>query len=257
MENRQPPSSPSNRVALLDELRGLFILLMVFYHGCYDLAMLFPSGGFPLFFSKPMQFLQLLIAGDFIMISGAACRYSRNNRRRGIQVLACGMLLTAVTAVVMPSQLVAFGILHFLGTAMLLFSFAHKLLDRLHPTWGILLSAFLLLACYFIPQGLIGFPPLTAALPSSLYATPYLFWLGFPDAGFYSSDYFPILPWIFLFLAGSYIGVYLRSGHLPLWVYRPHIPWLAKVGRYTIWIYMFHQPILYAVMSFFFALLNL
>jgi len=33
---------------------------------------------------------------------------------------------------------------------------------------------------------------------------PFSFVIGFPKNSFYSSDYFPILPWIFLGLAGYY-----------------------------------------------------
>lgn len=224
---------------------------MVFYHGCYNLAEIFRLD-FPFFYSWPMQFLQLLIAGDFIFISGAVSRYSRSNLKRGLQIFGCGMALTVVTAVVIPGQIVRFGVLHLLGFSMVFFALTRKLLDRLHPTAGLLLCTAVFLGTYFAASGYIGFPPLAAPLPPGLYATPFLFWLGLPGPGFFSSDYFPVFPWLFFFLAGSYCGVFLKQGRFPGWVYRPHVRWLSGVGRHTLLIYMLHQPVLYGVMTLLF-----
>ena len=52
-----------DRVYLLDELRGLAVLLMIFYHGAYDAVYLFRFTGTAWFTSAPMAFLQRYIAG--------------------------------------------------------------------------------------------------------------------------------------------------------------------------------------------------
>lgn len=247
--------NPPKRVALLDELRGLFILLMVFYHGCYNLVEIFRLD-MPFFYSFPMRFLQLLIAGDFIFISGCVSRYSRSNLKRGLQIFGCGMVLTIVTALVLPDQIILYGVLHSLGFSMVVFALTQKFLDKVHPTLGLVACTAVFLGTYFVASGLIGFPPVAAPLPAALYSTPYLFWLGFPGPDFFSSDYFPVLPWLFFFLAGSYCGVFLKQGRFPAWVYRPHINWLARVGRHTLLIYMLHQPVLYGVMTGLFYLIR-
>ena len=219
--------SQSKRVALLDELRGLFILLMVFYHGCYNLAE---------------------IAGDFIFISGCVSRYSRSNLKRGLQIFSCGMVLTIVTAFVIPSQIILFGVLHLLGFSMVFFALTRKWLDRIHPTFGMFLCMLLFLSTYFISSGWIGFSPFAAPLPAQWYSVKFLFWLGIPGPGFFSSDYFSIFPWLFFFLAGTFCGVFFKENKLPDWVYRPHVPWLSRVGRHTLIIYLLHQPVLYGSM---------
>lgn len=239
--------SQSKRVALLDELRGLFILLMVFYHGCYNLAEIFRLD-LPFFYSKPMQFLQLVIAGDFIFISGCVSRYSRSNLKRGLQIFSCGMVLTIVTAFVIPSQIILFGVLHLLGFSMVFFALTRKWLDRIHPAFGMFLCMLLFLSTYFISSGWIGFPPFAAPLPAQWYSVKFLFWLGIPGPGFFSSDYFSIFPWLFFFLAGTFCGVFFKENKLPDWVYRPHVPWLSRVGRHTLIIYLLHQPVLYGSM---------
>ena len=43
-----------------------------------------------------------------------------------------------------------------------------------------------------------------------------------------------------------------KDGRLPKFCYPTHIKWLAVVGRYTIWIYVLHQPIIYFIFSLIF-----
>lgn len=103
------------RVCLLDELRGLAVLLMIFYHGAYDAVYIFRFTGSGWFTSAPMDFLQRYIAVSFILIAGIMGRYSHSNFRRGVKTFLCGLLVTAVTLLVMPSERILFGILHFLA----------------------------------------------------------------------------------------------------------------------------------------------
>lgn len=116
----------SSRVHLIDEVRGFAIICMVFYHAMFDLVVIF-GVDFPIFTSSLMQdVLQPLFAGLFIFISGTAGHYSRSNLKRGAVCFGFGLILTAVTALFMPDELILFGILHFLGIAMMLFPLAQK-----------------------------------------------------------------------------------------------------------------------------------
>ena len=40
---------------------------------------------------------------------------------------------------------------------------------------------------------------------------------------------------------------------MPAFFYRKHLPPLAFVGRYTIWIYLLHQPVLMGICMLFFG----
>ena len=86
------------RVWLIDEVRGLAILLMVVYHFflryCRAVRGEYPGILFPGARYDPGFF-----AGLFIFISGAACRFSRSNLKRGVQCFAFGMVMTYVTAI--------------------------------------------------------------------------------------------------------------------------------------------------------------
>ena len=44
--------------------------------------------------------------------------------------------------------------------------------------------------------------------------------------------------------ACGYFGRWQKNGNPPVWIKKTHIPPLAFVGRHTLWIYLFHQPVL-------------
>ena len=234
------------RVHFLDLFRGISLLNMLAYHLLFDLVFLFGLN-IPWYLGKGAYWWQQMICGSFILFAGFSGRLSRNNGKRGALLLGLGMVLTIGTWIAMPEQLVAFGILHFMGCACLLLWLFRPLLNKVNPVVGTILSLGMFLLFRGTSRGylgLIGAPVVN--LPQSFYQTSFLFPLGFPSAQFFSSDYFPLLPWFFLFLLGFY-----------LWPLLIRIPGLTKIdskipdnpvswiGRHTLWIYMIHQPILY------------
>lgn len=75
--------------------------------------------------------------------------------------------------------------------------------------------------------------------------TPHLWIFGFTTPDFVSTDYFPLLPWLFVFLFGTWAGRYVKDGRLPQGFYTLKAPHLALVGRHALLIYLLHQPVLY------------
>lgn len=244
-----PQKINQNRIFLIDEIRGFAILCMVLYHSVFDAIYLFDLS-FPFFFSEPMNFIRDVFAGLFIFISGTACRFSRNNLKRGIICFSFGMAMTAGTWLVMREDMIVFGILHMLGISMILFSWLRPLLDRISPK---LLSGLLILFWILTSSVSKGFLNLfwvyEVPLPEVLYETNLLSPLGFYSTTFRSADYFPMLPWFFLFLWGSLAGVPLKERKFPTFFYQSHLPFLSAVGRHTIYIYLLHQPVIFGVLS--------
>lgn len=217
------------RIEIIDALRGLSILLMVAYHFGYDLVAFLgaPPG---LIHNPLLDILQPFFAGLFIFVSGISCRFSKNNLKRGLVMLAFGAVITAVTYIMdMP---VWFGIIHFLGSAAIIFALVKAQVDRVNN----LVLVFIYLGLYIC----------SAVFTSRSYSVNYLWWLGFRPAAFASADYFPILPWIFIYLAGTLVGRYIADRKFPQWFYTIKVPFLAAVGRNTMIIYVLHQPVLYA-----------
>ena len=245
----------TNRVALLDELRGLSILLMVAYHAAYDLHYLFNRPVAALHWPL-VKLLQPLFAGVFIIISGMACRFSRNNLKRGLITLALGGVMTLATLVLALDQPIYFGILHLLGSCMLLYGLLHRALDALRPLPAAAILLVLFALTYYIPAGLVGLPPFSLLLPIPLTSTNWGLALGFCRPDFSSPDYYPLLPWAFLFFAGAYLGLPVREGRAPACIYTPHWGWLAAVGRHTLLIYLLHQPVVYSLLWLWFRLVK-
>ena len=244
------------RVWLIDEVRGLAILLMVVYHFFYDIVVLF-GVNIPFFYSAELNFIRDLFAGLFIFISGTACRFSKNNLKRGVQCFALGMVMTYVTAIALPHSPILFGILHLLGVCMLLFAFTERLLDKV-PLWVGIVSCVLLFALTCgIRKGFFGIGGLfELPLPAPLLDSGLFFPFGVLSSGFSSSDYFPLLPWLFVFLAGTFVGVPVKEGKMPDFFYRRHIPPLAFIGRHTIWVYLLHQPVLMGICTVVFSFIR-
>ena len=160
------------------------------------------------------------------------------------------MVLTVATAVAMPEEVIWFGVLHLLGCAALLTCLLYPALEKLPPLAGVMGSAVLFALLNQLPQGWLGFEGThLAALPAAWYK-PNLFWLGLPDLTvFSSSDYFPLLPWVFLYWVGYFFARWFRARctaqpGLPPKALRP----LCAVGSRTLLIYMLHQPVIYGAL---------
>lgn len=81
------------------------------------------------------------------------------------------------------------------------------------------------------------------------YLTAYL---GFYPVSFYSSDYFPLLPWLFLFWAGYYLHLLVgRKRMEPL--RRSVCPPLGWLGRHSLVLYLLHQPVIFGVLTLVFT----
>lgn len=135
-------NNTSGRYALLDELRGLDLVSMMLYHGCWDLVNLFGIQA-DWYYGLPGHLWQQSICWVFILLSGFCVQLGHQTLRRGAQVFGAGALVTAVTLLFMPEDRVVFGVLTLLGSAMLLTGLLEKPLRRIPPAAGLAVSAVL------------------------------------------------------------------------------------------------------------------
>lgn len=246
----RPTQSP--RLHLLDEMRGFAVLCMVFFHAFYTMSESFGMtlGALLLDFFLPAE---VYFAGFFILLSGFSCRLSRSNAKRGGILLGIAVALTGATLLLdllgMSGVVIWFGILHLLSLCMLLFALLKPLLDRIHPVIGGVICAALFALFYPISEGAIGLPGLfSIKMPALFYQTDWFAALGMYSPTFYSADYFPLLPWMFLFLAGSFLGVAAEKQKCPRFFYQLHLRPLAFVGRHALIVYVAHQPVIFALL---------
>lgn len=232
------------RYYFVDGIRGIAIINMVVFHFLYDVYIVYEKS--PTWYSLPaIQIWQQIICWTFILISGFVWTWGKaRNLQRGVIFNLLGLLISFITLVIVPAQTIWFGILNFMGCAILLMLPLEKLLKKIPAFYGMAIFFLLFLLCKQIQFGQIGIPGLLyIQVPNLLYDIKILTPLGFPYKGFYSSDYFPVFPWIFLYLCGFYLNQIFMQHNTWQNYARYRLPFLSVLGSKTIWIYLFHQPL--------------
>lgn len=231
------------RYFLLDALRGITLFSMILYHGMFDLVELY-GVHVDWFWKTPGYVWQQSICWMFILLSGFCWRLGGRPLRRGVIVSACGLVVTAVTFLFMPSERILFGILTFTGAAMLVLVPLTGILEQI-PAWiGLTGSAVLFFLTRNINSGYWGFGAfILGKVPEGLYSGLLLTFLGFPERGFFSGDYFSFFPWFFLYLTGYFLYGILMRHEKAKQILRVRCRPLEWPGRHSLILYMLHQPI--------------
>lgn len=228
-------------------MRGIAIILVVVYHFTWDLSYfrLAPIH----IFSPGWQTFARSIGTSFIFLLGLSLTLSYNRAmahrtkpvpfskflRRGGKIFGLGMIITAITYIVIGPGFVIFGILHLLGAGIIL---AYPFL-RINKHYS--LAAGLLV----IALGL--------ALSTLTVAHPWLIGLGVKQQGRAMVDYYPLLPWFGVTMVGIFLGQTVYPGgnrrfSLPDKSDAGVIRGLTFLGRHTLLIYLLHQPVLIGVL---------
>ena len=210
----------NKRYYLLDSLRGISIISMVAFHLCYDFFMVYGLNT-DWYFYPTTTVWERSICVVFILVSGMCLNFSRNGIKRGVLLNLAGFAVTCVTVIAEP-----------------------------------LISLLLYAVSYDLQKGCVGFFGLDIVkLPDFLYSCKYLAFLGFPSSDFFSTDYFPLIPWIFLFTAGFYLWNFIAEKNLTKY-FEFKIPIFDKIGKYSLWIYLAHQPIIMGLLMLIMPVFN-
>lgn len=227
------------RIWELDALRGACILAMIAVHFVYDLVELYAL--VPWTYPRWFAFVKDWGGVVFFLLSGVCATLGSRSSRRGLVVLACGMVCSLATLAMYLMKLsgkeiiIYFGVLHCLGACMLLWGLLGKL-----PTPG--------LAALGAALAVLGL-----LLRGREFSFPWLIPLGLVPADFASSDYFPLLPNLGFFLLGAVTGrtVYREKRTLLPKVSEnaPLVRFLCFWGRHSLLVYLLHQPVLAGIMA--------
>ncbi len=240
------------RYHLLDGIRGIVLVSMIAYHFSWNMVYLY-GAKWSWYQSAGAYFWQQSICWTFILLSGFCWAMGRNHLKRGLLVFGGGALVTIVTLLVMPQNRVVFGVLTLIGSCMLLMIPLDKVLKRIPAEIGAFGSFGLFLITRNINRGWLGFESFNLVrLPRELYRGWFATYLGMPAADFYSTDYFSLIPWFFLFAVGYFLfKIFEKYGFLNWNCLQIKIPVFGWMGKHSLLIYLLHQPILYVGMEIF------
>lgn len=224
--------SPGKRIDVLDGWRSAAVLTMCLWHFFWDLT-LFGFLDTAAMQTWAAQLARAFIVCSFVLLAGISSRFSRSNGRRCLRLALCAAAVSLVTAAV--GEPVRFGILHLLAVSTGLYALLKGPLEKLSERGFLILWGALFTAGTFVPARI-------------RVSAPWLWPLGLRTDGFFSADYYPIVPWLFLFLAGAAMGGLLRASRAP-WLDRKLPRILTWPGRHALAIYLVHQPVLWGSLA--------
>ena len=242
------PRSASKRVGIFDVVRGLALVSMVGYHLCYDLVYL---KGFSLpWFTGPFGTVwQRSIAWTFLFVAGCMCCLSRDNlKRSGIYALVA-IAIFIVTTFAGVDTAINFGIFYCMAACTFVYWCISKTgwVPSGYAWAAVFFIVFLIL--FNLPHGSVGIGEFTIDVPRAPYDTGLLAWAGFPGPGFSSADYYPLLPYLFLFLTGASLGARWSEIGYPEWACKARLQPFTWLGQNSIIVYALHQPVILALLS--------
>lgn len=240
------------RLEILDELRGLCVLAMVLYHVFFLYGQAYGwSGGMRAY--EWLTPFTPVISAMFILISGICSRLSADPKKRALTILVFALLTTLISMTLVPSlgiknATVWFGLLHLVGCSKLLFLLGKKLFEnKIVSLLGIPLSLLLFIYTSSIGDGVFSLRgAMEINLPAKLYESDIFLWLGIHTPGFASWDYFPLLPYFFLFLFGAFLGQYATK-EMPEFCYKRFLVPLGWLGKHSLVVYLLHMPVLFGL----------
>lgn len=212
------------RIWEVDFLRVVAIVLMTIFHFIYDLR---EFAGINIDYrDAPWRQIGTSAALLFMFISGISSGLSRSTVSRGIKVLGYGMIVTVATYIAIPDIYIRFGILHFLGASMIL----SPVLRRLN-NWVLAILA-----------AIIAYNPFSGLVLNSGILLP----LGIKYRGFASADYYPLVPYLSVFILGilAYKLYYYKKQSF--FSFSIENPYLTYISKNSLIIYLIHQPIIIA-----------
>ena len=273
-----------SRNYIIDAYRGITIISMVLYHACFDYFISF--GRNTDWLKSQATFLwQQSICISFIIVSGMVWPLGKKRAiKRSIILLIMGFIITIVTMIITPETAIHYGILTFIGLATLFMipidrminqntsssnsllksddntkigknipvpaeSFVDSNSSNIKNAVGIIICLILFMITKHFPNGYIGTRRHAFInLPMSMYKYVALIPFGFPTPDFVSGDYFPLIPWIFMYILGYFLGRVLFTNDRFNRIGEIRIPILSFLGTKSLLIYALHQPVCYGIM---------
>ncbi|MFA5332995.1 MAG: heparan-alpha-glucosaminide N-acetyltransferase [Candidatus Nanoarchaeia archaeon] len=222
----------------LDFFRGAAVIMMIIFHFLFYLdyfgfMKLSLYSGFIGKFQMTIPLIFLTVSGISSSIQ-ARVFGKKSVLIRGFNIFGLALLITIATFLLFPHDFVFFGILHCIGACIILSYFISN--KKLALIFGIAI----LFISEFINNYAVNFK--------------YLSILGFNYANLSTFDYYPLIPWLGVFLIGTYLGSEFYKNRKAKKMKNGIINSVCFMGKHSLKIYFIHIIVLF---SAFWALRNL
>ncbi|MCK5342063.1 MAG: DUF1624 domain-containing protein [Candidatus Heimdallarchaeota archaeon] len=236
---------PDGRFWEIDLFRGIAIIIMVIFHFIYDLNHIRII--YYKLWEGPFDYVSKITASFFFILAGISLTLSYNKSKhvesktkmrqrfvfRGLKLLSLGMIITAISYVLIPERFVIFGVLHCIGLSIILaipfisFRRLNVLVGSIMILFGVFLKTVSFNSSWLVPLGIV--PP-----------------------KYFSIDFFPLFPWFGVLLIGISLGHYLypeaqRRVQFSMHPESSVLKNICFIGRHSLHIYFLHQPILLGI----------
>lgn len=280
------PIRRRKRIWELDFLRGSCLVLMFLYHLAFDfyyIRILDPRhGGLPIFpvyhtpgsfndplalfsewcanlFFNPALFWSIRIfSGAFLMLTGISCSLSRSNLKRGLRILAFGLIITAVTFLlyytVGMDDVIVFGILSCIGLTITVHGLMELLEKKLHiriSAWvyigigiAVWILGYLFQYVFFSQSGQVP------AVPADQLTIGDVLQIIVGSKMAYG-DTFGLVPNAGKIFVGIGLGILLYRDRKASLLPKLDGSWnkpICWIGRHTFGFYVLHQPVVISVL---------
>ena len=230
----------------LDALRGLAIVWMALFHFAFDLnyfGLLDTRYNFhrdPLWTTQRTCIVSLFLlcagVGQALALQGVvgarfALRFTPGFWKRWAQIAGCAALVSVGSALMFPHSWISFGVLHGMAVMLILARVASPLNGWLWPLGAL---------CIALPR----------IVQHRFFDQPFSHWVGLVTHKPITEDWVPVLPWLGVMLWGLALGRWLLQRHPAVLAgavpaaARP----LAVLGRWSLSLYMLHQPLFIGVL---------
>lgn len=189
----------------IDLVKGIAVLLMMFFHYFYlgkhmNILNVDVNSGILHLIAKMAHTTFIIASGMNLAIStsGKSSKdYIPKKVKRGLYLLAVGMIISYFTKIEFGDSYVKFGIMHFIGTATILSSFLMKI-----PILTYIFSAVILLIHFMLKT-----PSFKNKFVDICGNNPFMCFIGgIMNIKYKSLDHFSLIPYLGYFLLGSAIA---------------------------------------------------
>ena len=133
---------------------------MIVYHGLWDAVCIF-GAHFPWYRSQGAHIWQQMICMTFILVSGFCWPMGSKHVKKGALVIVCSVIISLVTACLMPENIILFGVLSLMGSCMLIMIPLDVIYSKLNSYVGVIISLLLFILTKKINGGVVGIGDIT------------------------------------------------------------------------------------------------